>query len=139
MNYIYRFPEKGQSFNWRRDDGLGLLECFAWIDTHPRGDKAFMWMAVLSRYNSPKEQFQSKIDEAWNQFPGGYDGSCKEMASIKGLHMTVESGLGQLTLRDAPTWLVKKMSDYLVPSIFEISQRQCASNLETDPIFEVRT
>ena len=87
----------------------------------------------------PKEQFQSKIDEAWNQFPGGYDGSCKEMASIKGLHMTVESGLGQLTLRDAPTWLVKKMSDYLVPSIFEISQRQCASNLETDPIFEVRT
>jgi hypothetical protein len=53
--------------------------------------------------------------------------------------MTVESGLGQLTLRDAPTWLVKKMSDYLVPSIFEISQRQCASNLETDPIFEVRT
>jgi hypothetical protein len=137
MNHIYRFPEKAQAFKWYHDDGL--VECTASIYVHPRGDKAFMWMAVLSRYNKASEQFQLKIDEAWNQFPGGYDGSRKEMASIKGLDMTVKSGLGQITLSGAPTWLVKSMSDFLVPSIFEIWQLQCASNLETDPIFEVRT
>lgn len=135
MNHIYRFPEKGQSFSWHHDDGR--VECTASIYAHPRGDKAFMWMAVLSRYNKASELFQLKIDEAWNQFPGGYDGSCKEMASIKGLHMTVASGVGLLRLHDAPIWLVKKMSDYLVPSIFEIWQRQCAGNLEIDPILEV--
>jgi hypothetical protein len=129
MNYIYRFPEKGQLFKWYRDDGL--VECVASIRTNSQGTKASIQATVVSRYGEARRLCQSKIEEAWAQFPGGYDGLRKELSTIKRLDMIIGSASGSITLQNSPVWVAKKMSDFLVPSLFEIWQLQCAGNLET--------
>jgi hypothetical protein len=129
MNTIYRYPEKGQLFKWYRADEL--VECFASCYTNSPGTKANIELIVVSRNGHASRLFQSNIEQAWDQFPGGYDELRKELSAIKPQDMIKFSGSGSITLQDSPVWVAKKMSDFLVPSLFEIWQLQCAGKLET--------
>jgi hypothetical protein len=129
MNHIYRYPDNGEVFKWFRDDGL--VECIASCYTNSQGTKANMEVIVTSRHREAERLIQLKIDEAWDQFPGGYDGLRKELSTIKRLGMIIYSGSGSIGLQNSPVWVAKKMADFLVPSLFEIWQLQCAGKLET--------
>jgi hypothetical protein len=129
MNYSYRFPEKGQSFRWSRADER--VECFASCYTNFTGTKANIELIVVSRSGHASGLFQSCIEQALDQFPGGYDELRKELSAIKPQDMIKFSGSGSITLQNSPVWVAKKMSDFLVPSLFEIWQLQCAGKLET--------